>query len=89
MTEDPSSHISDSDLMSFVRMERLRTPTIGESLLTGSLRSHGYHVTRDRIRHALHSSDPLGSALRWPGGLSRRHPYSVAGPNSLWHIGEP
>jgi len=33
-------------------------------------------------------TDPLHTALRWRGNLTPRHPYSVAGPNSLWHIGK-
>ncbi len=63
------------------------TPTIGVSMVTGRLRALGYKVSRDRIRKALRDADPLSSALRWTGGLTRRQPYCVAGPNSLWHIG--
>ena len=33
-------------------------------------------------------TDPINTALRWRGNLSNRRPYSVPGPNSLWHIGE-
>ena len=44
------------------------------------LGAKGVKVTRDR--------DPIGVALRWPAGATRRQPYSVAGPNSLWHIGK-
>ena len=43
-----------------------------------------YRVTRARVRDALRSVDPINTALRWQGG---RRPYSVPGPNSLWHIG--
>ena len=46
------------------------------------------HVTRARLRHAIRNTDPLHTALRWRGNLSVRHPYSVPGPNSLWHIGK-
>ena len=63
------------------------SPTLGESMVAGRLRASGYKVTRERIRNTLRETDPLSVAMRWPGGLSRRHPYSVAGPNSLWHIG--
>ena len=44
-------------------------------------------VTRERVRNALHSLDPLYLIRNWPGLATRRHPYSVAGPNSLWHTG--
>ncbi len=56
-------------------------------MMYGSLRSRGVKVTRERVRSVLRSVDPLGSALRWPAGVTKRRPYSVAGPNSLWHIG--
>ena len=39
------------------------------------------------MRACSRSVDPLGSALRWPTGATRRRPYSVAGPNTLWYIG--
>ena len=82
MLNEPSQSISSDDLTSLVSEIRSTTPYVGESP-----RSLGYQVSRDRVRQALRSTDPLGSALRWPGGLTHRHPYSVAGPNSLWHIG--
>ena len=57
-------------------------------MVAGLLRARGYRVVRARIRDALRNSDPLSGALRWPGGITRRRVYSVAGPNSLWHIGK-
>ena len=54
----------------------------------GSLRAQGIKVTRERVRTALRLIDPLNSAQRWPLLITRRHPYSVPGPNSLWHIGK-
>ena len=54
----------------------------------GRLRSMVFFVTRERVRHAIHDIDPIHTALRWRCELVRRHPYSVPGPNSLWHIGE-
>ena len=85
MLEDPSADLSDEDLLAFVFDIHNTTLTVGESLVTGSLRSRGYHVSRERVRQALCS---LSSALRWPGGLTHRRPYTVAGPNSIWHIGK-
>ena len=75
--------ISDADLNDIISELRSTNPHVGESLVTGRLRSLGYYVVRDRVRNALQSSD----LLRWPGVLTHRRPYSVAGPNSLWHIG--
>jgi hypothetical protein len=43
-------------------------------------------VSRDRVRQVLRSIDPLAAATRWPPSIIRRKPYSVPGPNSLWHI---
>ena len=60
---------------------------IGETIVLGRLRALGFQVTRERVRNALRQTDPLSSALRWKGNLTRRRPYSVPGPNSLWHIG--
>lgn len=70
MLDDPCGNLSDADLLLFVNTQRQIMPTVGEGLLTGSLRSHGYHISRARVRTALRSSDPLGQALRWPGVLT-------------------
>ena len=57
--------------------------------MTGRIHACGHHVQRERIRQALRRVDPLSAALQAPGGLTSRRPYSVPGPNSLWHIGKP
>jgi hypothetical protein len=87
MVDSPYTEISDEDLLSLVREFKVDNPDVGESMAAGLLRSRGYRVKRSRIRSALRSDDPLSSALKWPGGLTRRRIYSVPGPNSLWHIG--
>ena len=88
MLDDSTSTITDAELSATVHAIRSESPTLGVTLVTGRLRNMGYRVSRERIRSALRASDPLSSALRWTGHLSRRQPYSVAGPNSLWHIGK-
>ena len=88
MLDDTSSMITDAELSAVIHELRSESPTLGVTLVIGRLRSMGYKVTRERVRIMLRRADPLSSALRWAGGLSRRQPYSVAGPNSLWHIGE-
>ena len=88
MLDDPSSDISDNDLASLISEIQCMTPSVGESLVTGRLRSLGYHVSREKVRQVLRSTSPPSSALRWPGVLTNHHPYSVPGPNSLWHIGK-
>lgn len=88
LLSDPSTHISDSDLVSTVRRMRTDFPDIGESIVWGQLRSKGVQVTRERVRNAIRQTDPLNTALRWTGNLTKRRPYSVPGPNSLWHLGK-
>ena len=87
MIDYPNTELSDEDLSSMIRAFRQDNPDVGESMAAGLLRARGYRVVRARIRNALRSSNPLSAALRWPGGLTRRRMYSVAGPNSLWHVG--
>ena len=77
----------DVELDAILRRIRLTTPDIGQTLLQGHLRSMGYRVTRERLRTMVRAQDPLNNALRMPGGVTSRTKYSVAGPNSLWHIG--
>ena len=73
MLQDPLMTMSDENLATFIAEFRTVTPSAGESLVSGSLRSQGYHVTRERVREALRSSDPLGSVLRWPGVSTPLH----------------
>ena len=77
----------DVELDAILRRIMLTTPDIGQTLLQGHLRSMGYRVTRERLRIIVRAQDPLNNALRMPGGVTSRTKYSVAGPNSLWHIG--
>ena len=88
LLNDPATEVSDVELISMMKEIRQNTPYCGVSMMYGSLRARGIKVTRERIRTSLRSIDPIGSALRWPAGPTKRRPYSVAGPNSLWHIGK-
>ena len=63
-------------------------PALGQTMVWGRLRSMVFFVTRERVRRAFHDIDPVHTALWWRCELVHRHPYSVLGPNSLWHIGE-
>ena len=45
-------------------------------------------VSRDRVRSVIRRIDPLNIALRWRQNTTYRRPYSVPGPNSLWHLGK-
>lgn len=55
--------------------------------MRGTLRARGIRVIRECVHTLLRTIDPISSALRWPTGATKHRPYSVAGPNSLWHIG--
>ena len=77
--------ISDDELRTLVRELQTTFPNMGETMVLGQLQSRHYSVTRERVRQVLRDLDPLNVALRSPRGLTARRPYSVPGPNSLWH----
>ena len=77
--------ISDADLDSVVREISIEQPFSGIRLVRGVLDSRRIHVPRERVRMSLHRVDPVNVQLR-RSILVRRRQYSVAGPNSLWHI---
>jgi len=87
MLDEPSRVLNDSELKTKVSEIKSTLPGVGEKLILGRLKSMGYKVTRARVRDALRSVDPINTALRWQGTMTTRRPYSVPGPNSLWHIG--
>ena len=82
-----SGSLTDGELRIVLNEIQRDQPVLGETMIWGRFRSMGFHITRSRLREAIRESDPLQRALRWRGELARRQPYSVPGPNSLWHIG--
>lgn len=88
LVEDPRVVPTDVQLRTAIRDIQAGQPEVGQVMIMGHIRSMGYRVTRERLRQEIKSSDPLHSVLRWKGGLTSRRPYSVPGPNSLWHIGK-
>ena len=84
---EPSIEINDAELRVVLSQLRRTFPELGEKMVIGHLRSLGYKVTRSHVRNAIRVTDPISVALRWQGNLTVRRPYSVPGPNSLWHIG--
>ena len=87
LVRDPGNVPTSSHLRAIVREIKNGQPQLGEVMVMGRIRGMGYKVTRECVRQAIRSIDPLHIALRWRGGLTSRRPYSVPGPNSLWHIG--
>ena len=86
MMSEPLNSVSDSTLHDLVQELRREMPDIGQSMVCGRLRALGIKVNRERVREAVRQTDPLITALRW-NAVTPRRPYTVAGPNSLWHIG--
>ena len=60
MLDEPRTNISDGELLVFVEDVRRSEPESGEVIVMGELLSHGYRVTRHRVRHAIQLTDPLG-----------------------------
>ncbi|KAJ7373312.1 hypothetical protein OS493_012903 [Desmophyllum pertusum] len=58
---------------------------VGTSMILGHLRSEGLIIQRERVRKCLARIDPHNVRIRRAITVSRRA-YSVAGPNSLWHL---
>lgn len=83
---EPSQSVSEGQLVTVVQNVRQELPDIGQSMVDGTLRAVGIQVPRERIREISRRTDPLNTALRWHSRTTRQ-PYSVPGPNSLWHIG--
>lgn len=79
--------MTTSELTGIIQQLRHDNPYSGESILMGHLRSMGVFVPRSRVRRILHRIDPLNTSLRWGSQITTRRPYSVPGPNSLWHLG--
>ena len=88
MLDDLSGTLPDDELNRVVKEIHTESPMLGVAMISARLRTIGYRVSRKGIRSTLRAADPLSVASRSMVGLSRRQPYSVAGPNSLWHIGK-
>ena len=87
LLDDPSELITDEQLQQKLSKMRQEYPQFGKTMAMGHLRSLGFRVSRERLRNAIRVTDPINRALRWRGVLTVRRPYSVPGPNALWHIG--
>ena len=88
MSDDISGvPITDNDLEIILHHLRHELPSFGQTMVWGRIRSMGFKVTREQVRRVMRRSDPINTALRWCGQLVQRQPYSVPGPNSLWHLG--
>lgn len=85
---EPTNRLTDGELTTVLTDLKNELPYIGEVIVLGALRARGYNVTRHQCRVCIRRIDPLAIPLRWQGNLHSRRPYSVPGPNSLWHLGK-
>ena len=85
---NPHREVSGEELTGIIQQLRHDNPYCGETMIMGHLRAMDVAVTRERVRSVIRRVDPLNSVLRWGGISTSRRPYSVPGPNSLWHLGE-
>jgi hypothetical protein len=58
---------------------------VGPNAVRARLLGQGVHVQRWRVRNSVQRINPDGCVLRSCSSIARRT-YTVAGPNSLWHI---
>lgn len=54
-------------------------------MMCAILCAKGINVQRSRVRKILSNVNPVATAVRWGNSIQRRV-YSVATPNSLWHM---
>ena len=85
MLDDATNTIDDTQLRLLLLDLRKSSPHL-EVMVMDHLRSLRYNVPRARVRSAIRATDPINTALRWQGIVISRRPYSVPGPNLLWHI---
>ena len=85
MLDEQATGLSDSELIALLEELRQEFPYIGQVMVMGILQSRGFQVSRERVREYSTDRPTEYTALRWRE-LPQR-PYSVPGPNSLWHIG--
>ena len=88
MLDEPSVTLTDNQLRIVLADLRRELPELGEKMVKRRLRSMRHTVSREHVRKALRTTDPINIALRWQGICTARRPYSNIGHNSLWHMGE-
>ena len=84
---DPNTYndMSPSELDDILRNIKADHPNIGEVILKGHLLHMGIRVPRAQLRSSIHRVDHANTVSR-QSTVIRRRIYSVAHPNSVWHI---
>ncbi|XP_076081859.1 uncharacterized protein LOC143052673 [Mytilus galloprovincialis] len=83
--ENRFSNLTEQDLDEEVRELKESHPNAGSQMIQGYLRADGQVIQRQRVRASLRRVDPDGTSERWSAAVHRRV-YSVATPNTLWHM---
>jgi Integrase core domain len=82
----PYAAITDIELDAVIRNITHQTAgVIGSQFMQSALLDQNLKIQRQRIRDSMARIDPVGTLDRWAAVIPRRV-YSVAGPNSLWHM---
>ena len=81
-------NITNPKLRSVLLHLHQEMPALGERMVWGRLQAMVFIVRQARLRQAIREVDPLHTALCWRGNPTGRRPYSVPGPNPLWHLGK-
>lgn len=76
--------LEQDELQQKVASVKMHHPNAGEVMVQGHLEAEGVHVQRNRVRNAIHHTDPSVSSRKRPP-INRRV-YNVPCPNYLWHI---
>lgn len=80
------SDITNDELDNIIQNITQQSASIlGSQYIQSAVLDAGFHVPRHRIRDSISRIDPLGRYNRWAAMIPCTV-YSVAGPNSLWHI---
>jgi len=79
------SDISDDELDMIILHIVNTFPDLGRRMISGHLRSLGYHISPNRQRESYNRVHGGPSASVFGNRRIERRVYSVPGPNSLWH----
>ena len=85
ISPDDHTPLSDEQLDHIIHSIKHYHPNEGEGLMRGHLLSQGIRVSRQALRDAIHHVDH-GNTVARRRSVVRRHVYSVAHPNYLWHV---
>lgn len=75
--------LSNEEIDQIVAEILTKSPNSGERMVTGSIRSRGLKISREKLRDSINRVDPVSRALRRSTCIIRRR-YNVKGPNCLW-----